>query len=103
MSDLEQYNLQAFESCVGQMFAVSNGEASLDMCLVEALRTGNRNPDDAGHDRPFALLYLAPAECDWPQNLYRLTHDQLGTLEVFLVPVGPSSTSDGMLYEAVFN
>ncbi|MGD0606849.1 MAG: hypothetical protein ABSA53_25080 [Streptosporangiaceae bacterium] len=42
-----------------------------------------------------------------PQGIYRLEHAQLGTLEFFIVPVGPAEAADSkagqaMRYEAVF-
>ena len=43
-----------------------------------------------------------------PQGIYRLEHEQLGTLEFFIVPVGPPEAADSeaagtaMRYEAVF-
>jgi hypothetical protein len=36
-----------------------------------------------------------------PQRIYRLQHEELGQLELFLVPIGPDA--DGMCYEAVFS
>ena len=36
-----------------------------------------------------------------PQLIYSLEHATLGTLEVFLVPVGPDAV--GMRYDAVFS
>ena len=35
------------------------------------------------------------------QGMYQLQHDQLGALELFLVPVGRDH--EGLYYEAVFN
>jgi hypothetical protein len=34
------------------------------------------------------------------QGTYRLSHPQLGELELFLVPLGPAA--EGMQYEAAF-
>jgi hypothetical protein len=35
-----------------------------------------------------------------PQRIYRLEHEQMGPLELFIVPVGPDG--DGLGYEAIF-
>jgi hypothetical protein len=48
----------------------------------------------------FALTFEA-APADVPQGLYRLEHERLGSLEMFLVPVG--RTARGVQLEAVFN
>ncbi|MDX6508976.1 MAG: hypothetical protein QOG81_728, partial [Gaiellaceae bacterium] len=35
-----------------------------------------------------------------PQQIYRFDHDELGTLEIFIVPIG--TDEGGVRYEAVF-
>lgn len=35
-----------------------------------------------------------------PQGIHRVEHEQLGSLEIFLVPLGPDQ--QGMRYEAIF-
>jgi len=49
----------------------------------------------------FSLFFLGPPEAPIWQGIYRLTHEQLGTQEIFLVPVGRDQA--GVEYEAVFN
>ncbi len=49
----------------------------------------------------FSLLFHGPVEYPLQQRIYRLQHDQLGILEIFLVPVGRDK--EGYHYEAVFN
>jgi hypothetical protein len=49
----------------------------------------------------FSLFFLGPPEAPTAQGLYQLTHAQLGTLEIFLVPIGKDQV--GVQYEAVFN
>ena len=50
---------------------------------------------------PFALQFRTPAVMGYvPQRIYALTHSVLGTVEIFLVPLG--ADADGMRYEAVF-
>jgi hypothetical protein len=56
----------------------------------------------------FAVVFHGHLEPVIPQGSYRLEHDQLGTLELFLVPIGPDNLTDpgqdaqAMRYEAVF-
>lgn len=58
--------------------------------------------------KPFAVLFHGPIQPVLPQGIYRLAHDQLGELELFIVPVGPDDPSGpdkqptAMRYEAVF-
>lgn len=57
---------------------------------------------------PFALVFHGPSEPVLPQGMYRLEHQDLGVLELFLVPIGPDLPAEpegrpaGMRYEAVF-
>jgi len=48
----------------------------------------------------FSLLFLAEGDV-LPQQLYPLSHAQLGELTLFLVPIRKQKA--GILYEAVFN
>lgn len=49
---------------------------------------------------PFSLTFRARTPAYVPQGTYPITHDRLGRLDVFLVPVGRDD--DGLLLEAVF-
>ncbi len=53
-------------------------------------------------EESFTLLFRASTEIDLRQTTYRLKQDQLGTIELFLVPVGKKE-GPWKLYEAVFN
>ena|ERR1700733_9795459 len=48
----------------------------------------------------FSLLFVAPAGPWLPQGTYPVKHPALGTMEIFLVPTGPSDNGNG--YHAVF-
>lgn len=52
---------------------------------------------------PFSLVFRGPLEPILAQSLLRLEHSELGTLELFLVPVGPDKDNAGIVYEAVFS
>jgi|SRR5262245_3461629 len=49
----------------------------------------------------FSLLFLAPVESQPIQNIYRLTNERLGDMDLLLVPV--KKDESGLYYEAVFN
>lgn len=59
------------------------------------------NPTSAPRPEPFSLIFIGPRDRVLPQRIYPLEHDQLGMLEIFIVPIGPDQR--GMRYEAVFN
>ena len=54
-----------------------------------------------GADEQVTLVFVGPAAPALEQGTYRLTHDTLGVLELFLVPLGAASgaAGDGMRYE----
>lgn len=49
----------------------------------------------------YSLLFQAPSETQAAQSIYRLDHDTLGEMDLFLVPV--KRDESGLYYEAVFN
>ncbi|HEY6315407.1 MAG TPA: hypothetical protein VIY52_32015 [Streptosporangiaceae bacterium] len=57
---------------------------------------------------PFSVLFHGPLDPIAPQGTYRVAHEQLGMLELFIAPVGPGDPSapgqapTAMRYEAVF-
>ena len=50
---------------------------------------------------PFSLIFRGPLDPSLPQRIYPMEHEQMGTLELFLVPIGPDA--EGMRYQAIFN
>jgi len=99
--DLAGVTLDTFAPHLGSRFAlaVSDGILELELCAVEPLRASPHAPR-----APFALQFRTPDVPDvtWhlPQRIYALAHPVLGTLEIFLVPLG--ADVGGMRYEAVF-
>ena len=72
--------------------------------LVEAERAKGQQDESSGRER-FALVFhdrAASTEAYLLQAMYTLEHDALGTLQLFIVPIGPDPDRQGMRYEAVF-
>ena len=49
----------------------------------------------------FVIYFQGPGDFYLPQYTYRLEHEALGTLEIFMVPVGRDK--NGFRYEAIFS
>ncbi|MCA1633544.1 MAG: hypothetical protein LC802_07460 [Acidobacteria bacterium] len=49
----------------------------------------------------FSLVFRGALNLSLPQSTYRLEHERLGALDIFLVPI--AREADGFRYEAVFN
>ena len=100
---LEKLTVDDFTAAVGEHFALElNGAGTLNLELREARTIEPGAPATASdaHRSPFALELRGPSEPLLPQSTYRLEHDGVGPLEIFLVPV--SRSADGVDYEAIF-
>ena len=100
---LEALTAETFASAVGDTFTLDAGEAGrLELELRESRLHDPDAPasDASGVRSPFSLLFLGPADPVLPQRIYRLEHESLGPLEIFIVPVGRDES--GTTYEAVF-
>lgn len=68
----------------------------LNLSSVETL------PDHEDSNRePFTLIFKSDNKNPAAQGIYELSHPDMGTLGIFLVPVGADDT--GVEYEAIFN
>jgi hypothetical protein len=81
----------------GQRFRIAPAtEPGFDVELVEVSETETPGPAR----KQFSLVFRGGPDPPLPQRIYRVEHDELGTLEIFLVPIGPDEV--GQRYEAVF-
>jgi hypothetical protein len=69
-----------------------------DLELIEAELC--KAQDSVSDRKPFALVFRGPPEPCLEQQIFTLDHDKMGTLQIFLVPIGPDEK--GMRYEAIF-
>jgi hypothetical protein len=99
MSDnLENLTVDVFASRVGQRFRIrARPGGELEAELIEACALGR-----AAHDRraPFTLSFRTRELAPLPQRIYEVAHDEIGSYDIFLVPIGPDGK--GMVYEAIF-
>lgn len=89
-----------FTPLIGGQFVTSFDEAEVALTLagVEVMDERYSPPD---RRRGFSLLLTGPSEPLLPQTIYALRHEALGTLDLFVVPLGPAD--GGQHYEVVFN
>ena len=89
-----------FEIQINRIFQIRfDSESPVELVLTQAILFGKSLTPD--HWQPFSLIFHATGSSVLPQKIYPLEHEQLGVLELFLVPIGPDEK--GMRYEAVFN
>jgi hypothetical protein len=89
-----------FQPHIGQVFRMSlNASEQIDLTLRE-VRTHTYAPPSQRR-RGFSILFRSAFPKPAPQAIYTLIHDEMGTMDLFLVPTGLQD--GGACYEAVFN
>lgn len=78
------------------------GHAPIPLTLGSVTELGEspKEGQETAYRRPFSLIFREPRNLYLPQAIYPLHHETLGTLDIFLVPIGPDPA--GMRYEAIF-
>ena len=102
MSELKTREM--FEPHLGTRFmihAFGDGEtqAQIEVELMEAneLPPSSTDPKHGLRQDPFSLIFRGPQDALLQQGTYKFQHEELGELEMFLVPVGHAE------YEVIFN
>jgi hypothetical protein len=106
---LETLTASDFLDVKGDRFELTEPwhQTAFQLELCEVTEVAQRNPGQLR--QPFSVLFHGPLEPVLPQAIYRLEHDRLGVLELFIVPIGPDEPSGpetpsaAMRYEAVFS
>lgn len=93
---MERIEAQTFEAHVGSQFEVTDAPQQFSITLTK-LVVHEKSPSI----ETFSLFFRGPLSSVLAQGTRRLSHPELGELEIFLVPV--SKFVDGYEYEAVFN
>lgn len=92
MTDLERLTAWDFSRLLNHRFSISAEDQSFDALLVEV----NEIPREPGGRAPFSLVFQGGPNPPLGQRIFRVEHDELGVLDVFLVPIATDR------YEAVF-
>jgi hypothetical protein len=91
--DLETVSAADFAPCRGDRFRIVPGDAApFDAELVEVTEI----PREPGGRVPFSIVFRGGPAPPLPQGTYGVHHDDLGAIEIFLVPIAVDR------YEAVF-
>jgi hypothetical protein len=99
--------LEDFADKLGHRFAIAGaddasgamaGAVVATLAEAEPLHTGRAVKSGRA---PFSLVFVAEQAESMPQRLYRIEHETLGIVSVFLVPIGRDAR--GVAYQATFN
>ncbi len=98
---MDTLSLADFVPYLNQTFLLHlTSDETYSLELVEAAELGDANAP--GFRKPFSLIFRNPDKTSYlPQRIYCLEHEKMGSLEVFIVPLGPDVS--GMRYQVIFN
>ncbi|MDX6496831.1 MAG: hypothetical protein QOG23_91 [Blastocatellia bacterium] len=89
-----------FSQHVNTKFQLNLDGQEIELELVEVKGYLPQAHEETGMER-FSVFFDGPGSVHLPQRLYALQHEQMGEVEIFLVPI--SGNEKGFRYEAVFN
>jgi len=95
---LEQLTRESFSGQLNTKFRLSPEPGKMiELELIEIVDSG----ETAGQAERFSLHFRGPLDYLFPQRTYRMEHEELGQMEIFIVPI--RKDDQGFYYEAVFN
>ena len=99
---LDKMTKETFAPRTGEVFKLSVGGDDTSAREIELTLTDVRGVGLRGKAprEQFSLHFDGPYEPLLPQGIYHLENEELGALDIFLVPV--ARDEDGVTYEAVF-
>lgn len=95
MIALDKISRDEFEACLHETFTIVHAGGKLAVELHKVVQLTGAAPD--AKREPFSVQFNTPSPMQVPQGIYRVEHDRLGAMELFLVQVSPSEV------EVVFN
>jgi hypothetical protein len=93
---LSDLSAEDFEPHRGTSFRLAANGATLELRLDEVQRLGTALRAGGA----FSLMFRSAAGPSLPQAIYPIDHPTLGTLELFVVPLGPKD--GGHRYQVIF-
>jgi hypothetical protein len=90
---LEDLTIDAFRPLQGERFRIApDGADAFEVELVEVTEI----PGDAESRAPFSLVLQGGPNPPLEQRIYRVEHEKLGEVDIFLVPIAVDQ------YQAIF-
>ncbi len=93
---MDNLHYDDFLAHLNSRFQMKVGEATHELELTNVIENS-----PSPRQEQFVLHFRAPLTAPPNQSIYELTHGQLGSGTMFLVPV--NRNAEGLFYEAVFN
>jgi hypothetical protein len=94
---LENLTMDSLSAQLNTKFRLTEPLQGMELQLA-----GVQAHDDLpGQTERFSAVFRGPLDHLLPQSTYRMEHEQLGGVEIFIVPI--RKDGEGIYYEAVFN
>ena len=96
----EELKEEVFARYVNTKFYIQFDEKRVELELSKVIGDKSSMDKIEGVER-FTLYFKGPGDFYLPQRIYRMEHETLGTLEIFIVPVAVKDNR--YEYEAIFS
>jgi len=91
------FDIEMFAGHENSKFLMHYGDSqTAELELIKVTDVGSSE-----RQKQFSLLFQGPLEAPIAQGIYKVDHDKLGDLDLFLVPIAKDNS--GVRYEAIFN
>lgn len=96
----EELKEDVFAQHLNTKFYIPLDDRRVELELVKIIGDKSSLDKIEGVER-FALYFKGPGDFYLPQRIYRMEHDALGALDIFIVPIGIQDKH--YQYEAIFS
>lgn len=94
---MENLHKETFEEQLNTKFQLIHEDTPvLELELIKV-----DGPGRSEYQERFSLTFRGPLEVRFGQGMQKITHESLGTLDLFFVPI--AQKPEGIHYEVVFN
>ena len=93
----ECFTIDTFAGHVNTKFLMHYGDSQTAELELTSVTDAGSSPRQI----QISLLFQGPDTAPIAQGTYKLEHDKLGALDIFLVPIGKDA--NGVQYQAIFN
>lgn len=98
---LDEIRFETMHPLIGSAFHISVPErGEVDLKIMDVAKVMERVKSPRLKREPFSIYLIGPNDVRFSQGMYPFRHDELGELEMFIVPIG--TAEEGFQYEAVF-
>ena len=94
--DLAAVGIDDFKPHLGSQFDLQAAGGAIPIKLSRVDPAGESGRKGGA----FSLIFVSPRGPWLPQGTYRMRQASMGTMEIFLVPIGPQGDSNA--YQAIF-